>query len=94
MALRQQVKGKSAGPNFQALGLKSPLEVIDILALLKVDGEPVIKDDRALLDPKLKAQAIMEYFHKNFNIKPNDLPYLASLIKHDLKNGKIGWRKA
>ncbi len=93
MALQQQVKGKSAGPNLQALGLKSPMEVIDILALLKIDGEPVIKDDRALLDPKLKTQVIMEYFHKKFNIKPNDLPYFASLIKHDLKHGKIGRRK-
>lgn len=86
MALQQHVKGKSAGPNFQALGLKSPMEVIDILALLKIDGEPVIKDDRALLDPKLKAQAVMEYFYKNFNVKPNDLPYLASQIKRDLKH--------
>jgi len=93
MALHQQTKEKSAGPNLQALGLKSPMEVIDILALLKIDGEPVIKDDRALLDPKLKAQVIMEYFHKKFNIPPNDLPYLASIIKHDLKHGKIGWRK-
>ena len=81
------------GPDLKALGLKSPMEVIDILALLKIDGEPIIKDDRALLDPKLKAQAVMEYFHKKHNVKPNDLPYIASLIKRDLKSGKIGWRK-
>jgi len=93
MAVNQQTKGKQAGPNLQALGLKSPMEVIDILALLKIDGEPVIKDDRALLDPKLKAQIIMEYFHKKFNVKPNDLPYLASLIKKELKHKKAGRRK-
>ena len=93
MAVPQQTKGKSAGPNLQALGLKSPMEIIDLLALLKIDGEPVIKDDRALLDPKLKAQAVMEYFHKKFNVKPNDLPYLASLIKHDLKDNIIKCKK-
>jgi hypothetical protein len=88
MAVEQQTKQ----PNLQALGFKSPMEVIDLLALLKIDGEPVIKDDRALTDPKLKVQAVMEYFASKFNIKPSDLPYLASLIKQDLKHGKIGWR--
>ena len=93
MATNQQTKTQS-GPNLQALGLKSPMEVIDILALLKVDGEPIILDDKALLDPNLKAQAVIEYFQKRFNVKPSDLPYLASLIKHDLKRGKIGWRRS
>jgi hypothetical protein len=92
MAVRQQTQNQS-GPNLQALGLKSPMEVIDILALLKIDGEPVIKDDRSLLDPNQKAKAIMEYFLREFNVKPGDLPYLASIIKQDLKNGKLGWRK-
>ncbi len=92
MKLRQQTQ-KQSGPNLQALGLKSPMEVIDLLALLKIDGEPVVNDDRALLDPNQKAKAVMEYFHRHFNVKPADLPYLASLIKHDLKHGKIGWRK-
>ena len=94
MVAHQQTKGKSAGPNLQTLGLKSPMEVIDLLALLKIDGEPIIKDDRVLLNPKLKTHAVLEYFQKMFNVKPNDLPYLASLIKNDLKHGKIGWRKA
>ena len=89
MTLQKQAQKNSHGINLQALGLKSPMEVIDILALLKIDGEPVIKDDRALLDPKLKAQAVMEYFYKNFNVKPNDLPYLASQIKHEIKQRKI-----
>lgn len=88
MAVQEQTKKK--GPNFKALGLKSPMEVIDILALLKIDGEPVIKDDKLLLDPKLKAHAVMEYYAENFKVKPNDLPYLASLVKHDIKRGKIG----
>ncbi|MFH1683605.1 MAG: hypothetical protein ABIA67_01850, partial [Candidatus Margulisiibacteriota bacterium] len=91
MAVQQQAKNK--GPDLKILGLKSPMEVIDILALLKIDGEPIIKDERALLDPKQKAQTVMEYFQIKFNVKPNDLPYLASLIKHDLKHGKIGRRE-
>jgi hypothetical protein len=85
-------KTRNQGPNLESLGFKSPLEVFDILSLLKIDGEPIVRDDRALLDPKQKAQAIMEYLHGKFNLKPNDLPYLASLIKRDLKQGKIGWR--
>ncbi|MBU1026231.1 MAG: hypothetical protein KKA31_00705 [Candidatus Margulisbacteria bacterium] len=89
MAQNTQTKG----PDFNALGLKSPMEVIDLLALLKIDGEPVIIDDKVLLDPKEKARAVMEYFGRRFNISPNDLPYFASLIKHDLKNGRLGWRK-
>lgn len=92
MPVNQNTTTKS-GPNLAALGFKSPMEVIDILALLKVDGEPIIKDDRAILDPKLKAQAVLEYFHTKFNITPNDIPYLASLIKQDLKSGKLNWRK-
>ena len=79
------------GPNLEALGLKSPMEVIDLLALLKIDGEPVITDDRILLDPKLKAQAVMECFMKKYNVKPNELPYLASIIKQDIKHKKIKW---
>lgn len=76
---------KTKTANLGALGLKSPMEVIDILAILKIDGEPVIKDDKALLDPKSKAQAVLDYFRREFNSTANDLPYLASLIKRDLK---------
>jgi len=85
------VSGNSQGPNFQALGLKSPMEVIDILASLKIDGEPVIKDDKAFLDPNQKAQSVLEFFNKNLGIAPNELPHLAAVIKHDLKHGKINW---
>jgi hypothetical protein len=92
MAVRQETQPNS-GPDLKALGLNSAKEIFDLLSLLKIDGEPVIKDDRMLLDPKQKAQAVMEYFYKNFKVNPNDLPYLASLVKHDLKHGKIGWRK-
>jgi hypothetical protein len=92
MAVQQKTQ-QNQGPNLKALGLKSPMEVIDILALLNIDGERVIKDDRSLLDPNQKAKAIMEYFASRFKVKPTDLPYLASMIKQDLKNGKIGWRK-
>ncbi len=81
---------QAAGPNLQALGLKSPMEVIDILALLKIDGEPVIKDDKVVLDPQAKAQAVIEFYVNKFNARPNDLPYLASLVKKDLKNRRMG----
>jgi len=83
---------QAAGPNLQALGLKSPMEVIDILALLVIDGIPVIKNSHALLDPQAKAQEVIEFFVNNFQAKPNDLPYLASLVKRDLKNRKYGER--
>jgi len=75
----------------KSLGLKSPMEVIDILALLKVDGEPIVKDDAALLDPKAKAQAVMQYFLEKHNKQPNELPYIAAIIKQDLKAGRIKW---
>ena len=78
MATKTQKKDQ-AGPDLKALGLKSAMEVFDILALLKIDGQPIIKDDRDLLDPKKKAQTVMEYFYKEFNTRPDDLPYLASL---------------
>ncbi|MFH1826436.1 MAG: hypothetical protein ABH823_04010 [bacterium] len=84
---------QNKGPNLQALGFKSPMEIIDLLALIKVDGEPIIRDDKAWLDPKLKTQTIMEYFLKKFNVKPQDLPYVAASIKHDLKSGKLQWSK-
>lgn len=88
MAMRQQTK-QNKPADLKALGLKSPMEVIDILSLLRIDGEPVIKDDKDLLDPKRKAQAVVEFYTSNFQIEPKDLPYLASLVKHDIKHGKI-----
>lgn len=82
---------KASGPNLQALGLKSPMEVIDILGALKIDGVPVILDDKAFLNPQLKAELVIRYFTEKFKVKPNELPYVASLIKKDLKNGKLKW---
>lgn len=84
---------KKSGPDFKALGLKSAAEIIDILAMLKIEGERVIKDDSVLLNPQAKAKSVMEFFIKRFRLDPAKLPYLASLVKHDLKNGKISWRK-
>ena len=78
-------KGAEPGLNLQVLGLKSPMEVIDILALIKVDGQPIIKDDKAFLDPRLKAKLVMEYFHANYGVNPNDLPYVACLVKRKIK---------
>ncbi len=82
---------QAAGPNFQALGLKSPMEVIDILALLKIEGRPVITDDKAHLDPQLKAELVIKTMLENYGIKPNTLPYLAAVIKRNLKNGQLKW---
>lgn len=82
----------SSGPNLETLGLKSSMEVIDILAALKIDGNPVIKDDKALLNPQVKAEEVMHFFNDNFNVKPSDLPYLASVIKQDIRAGKIRWK--
>ncbi|MBU0671990.1 MAG: hypothetical protein KJ732_03060 [Candidatus Margulisbacteria bacterium] len=91
MAMQQQTKTK--GPDLKALGLNSAQEVFDLLALLKIDGEPIIKEDRQLLDPKEKAKAVFDYFYNEYEVEPEDLPYIASLIKKDLKSGKIAWRK-
>lgn len=81
----------SNGPDLKALGLSSPMEVIDILAALKIDGRPVIIDDKAQLDPNAKAQSVMKFFNDNFGMQPKELPHLASVIKKDLKAGKLGW---
>jgi hypothetical protein len=88
-----QTENKQKAPNFEALGFKSPMEIIDLLALLKIDGEPIIKDEQIVLDPKLKAQAVMEFFLKNYNVPPNDLPYLAALVKKEIKNKQMTTRK-
>ena len=87
----EAAKPNQSGPDLKALGLSSPMEVIDILASLKIDGAPVITDDKAHLNPQLKAEQVVKYFVENFNIKPSELPQLASSIKKDLKNGKLGW---
>jgi len=84
-------KINQGGLDLKTLGLNSPMEVIDILAALKVDGKPVITDDKALLNPQVKAEHVMNYFKENFNMKSNELPHLASVIKRDLKAGKLGW---
>jgi len=80
-----------SGPDLKALGLNSPMEVIDILGALKIEGKPVITDDKAFLNPQVKAESVIKFFNDNFNVKPADLPHLASVIKRDLKAGKLGW---
>gem|GEM_PF-3072674 len=64
------------------------MEAIDILSLLKVGNELVVKDDKAFLDPKAKAEAVVDFF-KKAGCSPNDLLHLAAAIKKDLKNGKL-----
>lgn len=94
MATQNEVKqAPKKGPDLKALGLKSPAEVIDILSVLRIKGKPVITNDRAHLDPKLKAQTVMQYFQSKFKIEPNDLPHLASIIKKDLRSGRLKWRR-
>jgi hypothetical protein len=73
----------------KTLGLKSPMEVIDILGALKIDGAPIINDEKVILNQQLKTEAIFKYFAAKFNVKPNELPYIAALIKKKLKNGEL-----
>jgi len=87
----ETARANQAGPDLKALGLNSPMEVIDILAALKIDGKPIIIDDKAFLNPQMKAEQVMKYFHENFGMKTNELPHLASVIKRDLKAGKLRW---
>ncbi|MFA6548765.1 MAG: hypothetical protein WCT39_02370 [Candidatus Margulisiibacteriota bacterium] len=86
-------KTQTEGTNLKTLGLNSPQEVFDLLGLLKIDGEPIVKNEQDVLDPKLKAKAVIDYFSEKFNVKMDELPYIASLIKHDLKHGKLTWRR-
>jgi hypothetical protein len=83
----QKPQEKQGGINLQLLGFKSPMEVIDLLALIKVDGDPVVKDDKSFLDPRLKAKEVMEYFHKHFGVIPDKLPFIAYVIKNKIKKG-------
>jgi hypothetical protein len=85
------VAGNSNGPDLKALGLNSPMEVIDILGAMNIDGQPVITDDKAHLNPTVKAETVVKFFTENFNMKPSELPQLASVVKRDLKAGKLGW---
>ena len=89
--MANNVQPNRSGPDLKALGLNSPMEVIDILGALKVDGRPVIIDDKAFLNPQMKAEQVIRFFSENFNTKPNDLPHLAAEIKKDVKAGKIDW---
>jgi hypothetical protein len=75
--------------NLKTLGLKSPLEVIDILGALKIDGVPIINDEKVILNQQLKAEAIFKFFATKFGVKPNELPIIASLIKKKLKTGEL-----
>lgn len=83
----QKPQDNKAGINLQLLGFKSPMEVIDLLALIKVDGEPVVKDDKSFLDPRIKAKEVLEYFHNNFGVIPDELPFVAYVIKNKIKKG-------
>lgn len=85
---KDQAKDQAA-QNLQRLGFKSPMDVIDFLAMLKVDGVPIITDDNVRLNPQLKAAEVIKYFGEKYGVKPNNLPYVASIIKRDLKNGKL-----
>ena len=81
------VRGNN-GPKLPG-NIKSPMEVIDLLASLDIGGKLVINDDKAFLNPQLKAEQVMRFFKENFNAKPGDLPQIASIIKQDLIAGKL-----
>jgi hypothetical protein len=87
------IQGNSASASAPSLayGIRDANEVITILGALKIDGTPVITDDKAALNPQMKAEQVMKFFNDNFKIKPADLPQVASVIKQDLKAGKLGW---
>ena len=87
----QASQPNQAGPDLKALGLNSPMEIIDILGALKIDGSPIITDEKAILNPQMKAEQVIKFFNENFNVKPNELPNLASVIKNDLKAGKLAF---
>ena len=73
----------------KSLGLKSPMEVIDILGALKIDGVPIINDEKVILNQQLKTEAIFKFFAAKFGVQPNELPYVAALIKRKLKTGEL-----
>lgn len=90
------VQGNSGGPNLQAIGLKGPQEVIDILAQVSISDEKgnkmlVINDDSLVNNPTAKAQQVINFFKENFGVQPNELPHLASVIKHEVRTGNIKW---
>jgi len=82
---------KDNGPNLAALGLRSPMEVIDILAMVKIGETRVVTDDSAALNPQLKADLVVKFFREKMGIKPSLLPYMASIIKQKLKSGQLAF---
>lgn len=84
---------QSSVPDLKTLGLKSPMEVIDVLSLLEFDSgsgkKLVINDDKAFLNPQLKAEQVIKFFKDNFDLSPNELPRLASIVKQDLRAGRL-----
>ena len=46
----QEERSKPAGLDLKKLGFNSPMEIINLLALIKVDGQPIIKEGRANFD--------------------------------------------
>ncbi len=79
-------------PNTAPLGLDSPMEAINILALLKIGDELVVKGDKAFLDPKAKTDAVVAFF-KKAGFTPNDLLHFAAAIKRDLQHRKLKMNK-
>lgn len=89
----QANSGNQSGPDLKSLGFNSPMEVIDLLACMEFRDDSgvkfVINDDKAFLNPQMKAEQVVKFYKENFNINPGDLPQLASIMKQDLKAGKL-----
>lgn len=83
------VRQNTAPNSFQRLGFKNPIDIIKLLAQCKVDGERVVKDDKAHLDPNTLGKTVFEFFGKKLGIPPTDIPELASIIKKEIKTGNL-----
>jgi hypothetical protein len=81
------IQNKANGPDLKSLGFNSPTEIIDILASLKVDNHLVCPPE-AFGDPQQKAMQVVKFFADNFDMKPNELPHLASVVKKELQAGR------
>ena len=88
-----RVKGAPKEALLQKLGLKSVNEALTYLAKLRIKSEEnpagtALVTDRDLLDPQAKKIAIAQGLAK-YDVKPDQLIYLASVIKKERFNGNL-----
>lgn len=75
-------------PDLQKLGFKDPDAVINFLAVCSFGGKSVINDLQLALTLKGKADQVIKFF-QDHGVKINELPQLASMIKNDIRAGKV-----